>query len=273
MSPAPVIDAPLLYLLLCGLLAGLGCVAGVTLLLIAIKGRAAGLWLAGAVLGIGLAVLLAAWWHVPRYWWISVPPLYLGVQGLRTWRQPPETTGLRVRLSTLLMFLAACGLLFAGLARLARQRSVERQALAELGPRAETVLRDFDGVATGVVLRSVNDSTFAAAVPQLERLGSLRLLQFRGPLSAEGLRPIRRLSHLRVLGMQGVPVDDEGLRHLAGLRSLEQLDLMGTQVTDDGLRYLQPLRRLRHLWLGGTQVTAAGVDRLQQLLPQAEIGF
>jgi hypothetical protein len=218
-------------------------------------------------------VLLAAWWYVPRYWWISVPPAYLGVQGLRTWRQPPETTGLRVRLSTLLLLLVACGLLFAGMASLARQRSVERQAIDELGPRAETVLRDFDGIATGVVLRSVNDSAFAAAVPQLEQLTRLRLLQFRGPLSARGLRPIRRLSRLHVLGLQGVPVDDEGLRHLAGLRSLEQLDLMGTQVTDHGLRHLHSLHGLRHVWLGGTQVTAAGADRLQQLLPQAEIEY
>ena len=63
------------------------------------------------------------------------------------------------------------------------------------------------------------------------------------------LKRVGRLSHLRVLRLDGTQISDNGLKHLAGLSNLEILYLNDTQITDDGLKHLAGLSSLSLLFL------------------------
>ena len=64
------------------LLGAVGCIAAVVAILIAWLGRPGAMLVGGAALGAGLALLIAMWSLLPRYWWVSV--LATGQQGTRS---------------------------------------------------------------------------------------------------------------------------------------------------------------------------------------------
>jgi hypothetical protein len=82
---------------------------------------------------------------------------------------------------------------------------------------------------------------------------------------------MRPFSHLRFVGLDGMPVTDASLAELGSNTMLTELSLKHTKVTDAGLDHLAGLARLDLLWLEGTSVTDAGVQKLQRALPNVRI--
>ena len=90
-------------------------------------------------------------------------------------------------------------------------------------------------------------------------------------LDNAGLEPLKELTGLQMLYLNGTKVTGAGLEHLNGLANLQWLDLNGTKVTDAGLEHLKGLTNLEELDLSDTQVTAQGVESLRQALPNCII--
>ena len=81
----------------------------------------------------------------------------------------------------------------------------------------------------------------------------------------EHAAPLRELTGLRTLYLDGAEITDAGLEHLEGLTRLADLYLRDTQVTGAGLEHLEGLTNLQRLGLGGTRVTPAGLEHLKAL--------
>lgn len=79
------------------------------------------------------------------------------------------------------------------------------------------------------------------------------------------LGPLGHLDRLKVLDVDGAPVDDDGLAAVEGLRALEQLSLRRTRVGPAGLTRLAGLDRLKRLLIEGSAVTDASLAHLAGL--------
>jgi internalin A len=124
---------------------------------------------------------------------------------------------------------------------------------------------DYFGQVTAVVLSPSSKATDAAIV-QVGRLSHLKLLKLNGSsLSDAGLAHLKGLTNLSVLDLSDMHVSDAGLAYLNRLTKLSELDLGDTQVTDVGLAHLNGLTNLFDVNLGGTQVTDAGLAHLKGL--------
>lgn len=120
----------------------------------------------------------------------------------------------------------------------------------------------------------------------LDRVDGLMVIDAPADLD---LSPVRRLRHVRSLGiwavsgrrvdlapLENVPtlkrlclenldIRDDDLIHLSPLRGLEELSLEGTPITDDALTHLEHLSNLKVLVLSSTNVTDAGLVHLYYL--------
>jgi hypothetical protein len=85
------------------------------------------------------------------------------------------------------------------------------------------------------------------------------------PITDTGLKHLRGLHTLTVLGLTEIGITDAGLKELEGLENLFVLDLRANPVTDAGLAHLDKLINLRSLALTGTQVTDAGLNHIKAL--------
>jgi hypothetical protein len=85
--------------------------------------------------------------------------------------------------------------------------------------------------------------------------------------SVSNTRFLRKLSHLRFLGLKKTKITDASLQDLSELYQLESLDLHETSITDAGLGFLKNLKKLHSLRLEDTKVTEAGVAKLRKSLP------
>ncbi len=74
---------------------------------------------------------------------------------------------------------------------------------------------------------------------------SLERLEMRGNFTAEGLRHVATLKHLKRLSIASRAIKGSGLQYLAELPHLEVLDLRGTSVEPDQLKWLHTIRSLR----------------------------
>jgi len=96
------------------------------------------------------------------------------------------------------------------------------------------------------------------------------------PLTAqvtdETLKPLASLTHLRYLNLPSCSgISDAGMRHLRGLKQLTLLGLYRTSVTDRGLRSLKGLTQLRWLDLSRSKVTGRGLVHLKGLTRLEEL--
>jgi hypothetical protein len=66
-------------------------------------------------------------------------------------------------------------------------------------------------------------------------------------------------------------VTDAGLKELKSLSKLEVLGLTRTGITDNGLKTLKDLKGLKSLYIGSSKVTEAGVKDLKKALPKCNI--
>lgn len=226
---------------------------------------------AGMVISAGVTSLTILVWSLPRYWWLAVPPLYLGLQALRVWRRQP-LPALRLRLSALFLIVVAAMLFAGGIGNLWRHLSMERRLAEELSPWIDIVTHDFDGAVTGVVLKGADDSVLERLAPRLAKFPSLRQVQIvNQPVTDRGVAHLAGLRRLQMLSLQGTQVGDAGMRHVSELARLRQLDLIDTRVGDGGLTLLGTLTQLERVWISGTRVTPQGIRQLRDRLPRAVV--
>lgn len=118
---------------------------------------------------------------------------------------------------------------------------------------------EFSGVET-------TDATLEQLAREMTNLPSLKRIQLRDTaVTGRGLAAFAGLKQVRVVDVQGSPIDDEGLATLGTLSELTSLNLARTAVTDAGLKGLSGLVKLRILDLSGTSVTDAAVSALAAL--------
>jgi hypothetical protein len=102
------------------------------------------------------------------------------------------------------------------------------------------------------------------ALGRLSGLESLRLAALDGTTAA-GFKPLERLTSLRALELESLPLADAELSLLRRLTALRTLELEQVGLTDAGMTHLEGLVELRRLNLDSVAVTAAGLDHLHNL--------
>lgn len=108
----------------------------------------------------------------------------------------------------------------------------------------------------------------------LENLKFLKVLKLSGKDGActvtdAGLASIGKLTQLKVLALDFLPITQAGLQQLANLSQLQELYLANTGINDAATVELQNFPHLKKLRLAGTTVSAESASRLVYL---AELG-
>lgn len=257
-----------LSLLLWCLLAFAGTMIALTSLLMALKMRAAGVFVGVLVLLLGVAALIGIVRTMPGFWWIAVLPIYLGVACIRVWSSDHRA---QFRLSTLLTLLGVMAVIMTGITMQRREHSRQQDIESRIAARGGEVVSGLDSI-RGVIFYDTADSDLKELWNDLVSIRGLQSIQISGrQFTDAGMQHVSRLSNLREVSLQNTQVSDAGLRNLKGLHSLQTLDLMGTRVSDRGLSHLETMTSLRRVWLGGSAVSDQGCERLQSVLPDAEI--
>ncbi|MCA9178336.1 MAG: hypothetical protein KDB14_27935 [Planctomycetales bacterium] len=254
------------------LLGAVGCIAAVVAILIAWLGRPGAMLVGGAALGAGLALLIAMWSLLPRYWWVSVLPIACGIQALRMWRTPRQTRVMSFGIRTAVLVIVSLSLLLAGATSVMRLARRDAQLGEQLEEAGGYVVYSFDGVARVALLRNESKAALQRVAPIMAQMRALREIGLEGtPCDADALRQLADLPYLRSLSLQNAELGPEVPETLGHFAKLQVLDLMVTSIGDADLQPLAGLKRLRRLYLERTSATAAGIAALRQQLPRAEI--
>jgi hypothetical protein len=108
----------------------------------------------------------------------------------------------------------------------------------------------------------------ADAVMAIGKLSGLRRLAIRRelPEDASVLRPLGQLRHLEHLGLRATGIDDRQLDFLDQLTELRTLDLGENPIVGPGLKHISELSKLEELWLiDCSKFTDSGMEHLQKL--------
>jgi len=137
---------------------------------------------------------------------------------------------------------------------------------AETGLRqlAESVNRVASLAASDIVM-----SLASGAGARLEQLGCKPLagqpvltLTSRWQGGRDGLVNLRWLPGIRILRVEGAPLEDDALAHLRWVPELTELVIRDAPITDRVFEHLRHVPQLRGLYLNGTRITDAGVTEL-----------
>ncbi len=251
----------------------LGLLFGLTALAIAWGGRRAGMAIGvlsfvSSLLGLGSLLYIA-----PHMWWIAVIPIGIGAATVWGWYHhagPATARRPRFKLSGLFALILLTSVVLGGVASQQQQRRIENEAVMALTSLPGNVyIRSSLGRVTQIVLNtSFDPANFDQAADALGRFSQLHFLQIDGPIPGHLTQRLGRLTTLRSLLAQRMPVTDDDLRPLANLQGLEFLDLDATQLTDAGLVHLRGLRKLRLLHLyNANKITPAAMNKLRAALP------
>ena len=248
---------------------------GLSVLLTGIWRKRAGLVLGGGVLLCGVVMLGVLLATLPRHWWVSLLPVFLGLQSIRVWREEPNSnSGRKVRLSTLLLAFSFLGMGMAGAGSFYRKLKTESPIVSRLEQLQCDIHRDFDGVASTMIVVSEGQPEVDEILRIASKLACVRQIQITGqPISMDGVGYIREQRGLRILSLQGTSMDDQKLELLAELKQIRQLDLMDTKVSGSGLKHLYGMKSLRHLWISRAHISPADVSALRAKLPQLEVSY
>lgn len=112
-----------------------------------------------------------------------------------------------------------------------------------------------------------------AQLEPLKPLSQLAELHLQGSLLTDvGLSHLQEFKQLSELDLhKSLSVTDKGLESLRYLPQLGKLELSYTRVSDKGIENLSALKNLKVLHLTGTRVTAEGLKTLKAALPRCEI--
>jgi hypothetical protein len=250
-------------------------VLGLAVALVGWGGTRAGLAVGALVILAGAANLVyTLLTPFPRMWWASVVPIYAGWLAVSAWRARGASTArmpFRFRLRGPLLFTLAFSIVIGGVAAYISGERFERELLAPLRGVVDVYATAF-GRAEFVILHADNEPNFDRALAALGELDHLRRLQVNESNVPPGraVRELSRLTSLRWLSLQHLPVTDYDLAPLGNLHNLEELELDGSRLTDAGLAHLYPLKRLKKLYLYNAdpqRVTPQGIKRLHAELP------
>lgn len=115
------------------------------------------------------------------------------------------------------------------------------------------------------------DSTTDADLAPLRSLSNVRAIAIDGTqVTAAGLENLRGLTRLESLSL-AAPLGDEGLAALGGLTNLQDLRLYGPDVTEEGLAHLRNLTRLKRLFVSHTSLTSVGLKQIAGLTTLVEL--
>jgi Leucine-rich repeat (LRR) protein len=155
------------------------------------------------------------------------------------------------------------------LAHLARMTKLKQLTL--IGPQITNKgLAHLAGMRQMDSLQVVN--TNITTLEPIRGLTPLRGLQLQGaPITDEGLEPLEGFTSLQWLSLGGSQVTDAGIAHFSTLSNLMKLDLTRTRVGDAGTRLLFDLPRIMWLNLYDTRVTDAGLANLADRLNRAPL--
>ena len=260
-----------LYLTLLAWCAGvvLATVVAVVAIILALRQQRAGMLVGLGVLVLGVAVLLDVLRSDARFWWITVLPIYLGIQCMRVWSSPTERRA-RFGLASLLGLVTVVALIVGGVSMHWREYRRQR-AIAERIEALDGQVMTQLGSIYGVYFAEVNDAELQRLQRDLESISGLTILQLTGaPVTDSGMKCLAGLTGLQDLGLQNTQITDKGVRHLTSLHALRTLDMMGTRISDEGALQLGSLRKLERVWFDSA-VSDAAVEELSSMLPQAEI--
>ena len=100
----------------------------------------------------------------------------------------------------------------------------------------------------------------------LQRLKSIKLSGKSGQtkVTDQGVASLAKISSLKVIALDFLPVTDQGLSALAPLVGMKELYLAGTDLSDDSVQTVKQFSGLTKLRLAATGLTSSG---LKQLLP------
>ena len=108
--------------------------------------------------------------------------------------------------------------------------------------------------------------TFGLADDATKQIGRFHRLQYltliECGISDEHLKPLRSLSELRLLYLDGNPIEGHGLAALAELKRFRELTLSSCRLSDRGLASFPHLGSLTLLSLANNQITDAAVASL-----------
>ena len=170
---------------------------------------------------------------------------------------------------------AAClaALAVPGFARAQEPSAEEKKAVEDVQKAGGRIDRDDKAPDKAVV--AVNYSVTEAADPALDPLKSLtkvKKLSLNGTkITDAGLEKLKGLAALEKLYLVDTKITDAGLEHLKGLGNLKVLSLVGTGVTDAGMEKIKGLANLQEVFVQGTKVTDAGVKMLTDANPKVKV--
>ena len=155
-------------------------------------------------------------------------------------------------------------------------------ALKRLPSLRELVIHDFRSASLAVVpdhsgleVLAVCGSPKLKSLDGVQRYGRLQRLILFDCCNYRDLSPLRSLSQLRTLCLEGgfsKPLGVETLEPLSGLLELRELRLASIRVTDRSLKPLENLRRIKSVFIAGT-VPRAELRRLAIALPEVQGEF
>lgn len=110
-------------------------------------------------------------------------------------------------------------------------------------------------------------------IEPLKSLSKLEELHLEGSyLTDKGLAHLQELKKLQILDLhKSIYITDKGLDSLKALPSLQKLELSYTRIGDGGADTLAAMKQVKTLHLTGTRVTAAGLKKLKEGLPNCEV--
>lgn len=114
-----------------------------------------------------------------------------------------------------------------------------------------------------------------ADIPRLKRLPHLKRLGVGGSeLTDRGLRQLAPWEQLTSLGLFSLPaVGDAGFEHLPNLTNVEELWLSNLSISDAGFQHIKRMPRLRKLWLYQVPITDSGLSAIEGLADLEFLSF
>jgi Leucine-rich repeat (LRR) protein len=107
-----------------------------------------------------------------------------------------------------------------------------------------------------------NSPVTARGIRHLRRLPELRTLRIEKSIIPDDLAvELSALTKLKTLDVSGSTISDRAAAAIGASRSLEELDCTNSSLTDEGAAEFVKLPRLKTLTLAGTPITGAGLFR------------
>ena len=165
------------------------------------------------------------------------------------------------RLKTL--WLHNSGITGDGLRHVAKMRDLENLSFPQ-GSVKDADLAYLAGLTKLKEIELTGNQITDAGLVHLGGLTHLERLELKNTKVTD-LTPIRGLTRLNWLNVQGSPLNDKAIEPIAAFRDLQDLNLGQTDITDKALSFIVNLPKLESLSLNQTRLTDVGLAQLGRL--------